>query len=155
MNRSHEYSYVKPFGEKVKDCCRSTIAFLFSNVGVCGLMLGYTITGALIFKEIEGKKSPLDTLCAENIRNETIEQLWNITMAHNVLDQTKWKEAVNTTVQQYQGKIVDLVMRGWLGNDTTVQDKWTLAGGFLYSLTVITTIGNVVITAHGNVSLPQ
>lgn len=41
---------VRPLGERIKNCCRLTIAFIFSNVGVCGLFVGYTIMGSFLFQ---------------------------------------------------------------------------------------------------------
>ena len=43
----------KPLEAKIKHCCRVTIAFIFSNVGVCVLFVGYTILGSFIFQVSE------------------------------------------------------------------------------------------------------
>ncbi|KAK8728107.1 hypothetical protein OTU49_009396 [Cherax quadricarinatus] len=140
-HQSHapHYHYVKPFGEKLKDCCRSTIAFIFSNVGVCGLMVGYTIMGAFLFSAIESQNDVVIT--ADVIRNQTIEQLWNITVMYNVLDKPNWRANVSHIMLTYQRAIIKLVDEGWDGGNTTLPNKWSIEGGFLYSLTVITTIG--------------
>ncbi|XP_071531996.1 two pore potassium channel protein sup-9-like [Panulirus ornatus] len=146
QSHAHQYHYVKPFGEKVKDCCRSTIAFIFSNVGVCGLMVGYTTMGAYLFSTIESQDDMVIT--ADLLRSKTIEELWNITVAYNVLDKPNWTANVTSVVSQYQKAIINLVGEGWDGGNTTLHNKWTIDGGFLYSLTVITTIGYGHISPH-------
>ena len=40
----------KPLEARIKHCCRVSIAFIFSNVGVCGLFVGYTIMGSFLFQ---------------------------------------------------------------------------------------------------------
>ncbi|XP_037786407.1 TWiK family of potassium channels protein 7-like [Penaeus monodon] len=134
--------YIKPFGEKVKDCCRSTIAFIFSNVGVCGLMVGYTIMGAFVFQYIEAPHETTTMRSVDRIRNQTIQQLWNITVEYNVLYKNNWTDSVQLVVNHYQKEIIAAVGDGWDGADTSNgPSQWSIEGGFLYSLTVITTIG--------------
>lgn len=44
---------------------------------------------------------------------------------------------------KYQEEIVYAVKRGWPGSfDTAIVNTWTITTALLYSLTVITTIGN-------------
>lgn len=71
----------KLLGEKIADWIRAFLAFLFSNVGIVCLVVGYTIAGAFIFETIEGTYSrkvgngydvPLS-------RNETAILLWDLT----------------------------------------------------------------------------
>lgn len=49
-----------------------------------------------------------------------------------------WKEKVRNILEDYQTTIVSSIKNGYNGMKET---KWTFAGAFLYSLTVITTIG--------------
>jgi hypothetical protein len=39
--------------DQIKDLVREFIAFMFSNVGIIGLVVGYTICGAFMFMYIE------------------------------------------------------------------------------------------------------
>ncbi|XP_076028793.1 two pore potassium channel protein sup-9-like [Oratosquilla oratoria] len=140
--RSHStHTYVKPPFERIKDCCRFTIAFTFSNVGVCGLFVGYTIMGAFIFQAIEGPQENTTFAYVDKIRNETIQKLWNITVEYNVLYKTNWTSNVNQVVESYQREIISVIGEGWDGPDGKNGNQWSIEGGFLYSLTVITTIG--------------
>jgi hypothetical protein len=44
------------FGERIKDFLRWLAAFLFTQVGVCALVVGYTIVGAFVFSSIEEER---------------------------------------------------------------------------------------------------
>jgi len=68
----------KPWGERVIDWTRALIAFLFSNVGIVCLVVGYTIAGAFLFKHIEGETS-LDVADVITMRNLTAATLWELT----------------------------------------------------------------------------
>jgi len=46
--------------DKIKDFIREFIAFMFSNVGIIGLVVGYTICGAFMFQAIEGNEASDD-----------------------------------------------------------------------------------------------
>lgn len=48
---------------------------------------------------------------------------------------------MNNILINYQKKLVNAVEKGWDGSDSSDIRKWTFASAFLYSLTVITTIG--------------
>ena len=132
----------KPPIARLKDCCRTTIAFVFSNVGVCVLMVGYNIMGAFLFKSIEGPSEEMKQYFVGERRNATVERLWNHTMAFNNLYPNNWTLNVAREVCEYKKFIVEVVGEGYDGTDGPEKNiMWSFEGGFLYSLTVITTIG--------------
>lgn len=49
-----------------------------------------------------------------------------------------WKDKVKVILKNYQIHVVSAIRDGY---DGVEENKWTFAGAFLYSLTVITTIG--------------
>lgn len=49
-----------------------------------------------------------------------------------------WKAKVRDILENYQRMVVNATRNGY---DGVEENKWTFAGAFLYSLTVITTIG--------------
>lgn len=49
-----------------------------------------------------------------------------------------WKAKVRDILENYQKRVVSAAKSGYNGME---ENKWTFAGAFLYSLTVITTIG--------------
>uniref|UniRef100_A0A1A9WWK4 Potassium channel domain-containing protein n=1 Tax=Glossina brevipalpis TaxID=37001 RepID=A0A1A9WWK4_9MUSC len=139
----------KPPFERFKDHCRLLTAFLFSNVGIILLVIFYTIGGAFIFQAIEifeyerlritkPQKYPFEG----NYTNNCLERLWKIT-AENIsfYDRFSFKRRVNEVLLDYQRTIVHKQL---IGQD--VDKQWSFSGAFLYSLTVITTIG------YGNIS---
>ncbi|XP_048505236.1 TWiK family of potassium channels protein 18 isoform X2 [Athalia rosae] len=134
----------KPWAERLADWTRSFIAFLFSNVGIVCLVVGYTIAGAFIFISIEANaaKSKFDPI---GTRDETAAQLWDLTFKENIFSEEQWKIEVERMLEKYQKLVVDAVNNdGYKGEIPKL--GWTFAGAFLYSLTVITTIG------YGNIS---
>ncbi len=64
---------------KVKNCMKVFFAQLFSHVGLCALVVGYTIMGAFIFGYLE-KDNELQTRTqVGNVRKEVLDELYNIT----------------------------------------------------------------------------
>jgi len=69
----------KPWGERIADWTRALIAFLFSNVGIVCLVVGYTIAGAFLFIHIEGRTSLNVTGKVNKLRTLTAATLWELT----------------------------------------------------------------------------
>ena len=130
----------KTSGEKFKDCCRGFIAFVFSNVGIIALFLGYAIIGAIVFNKIEGKSEREKKNDMKELRRITVQALWNITREFNVMFEGNWTKKVDDEILKFQNSIVEAVGEGYDGR-AEVASQWTFSGGFLYSLTVMTTIG--------------
>lgn len=142
--RSRQSRYEQPsFLKRCKECTRKLIAFLFSNVGIIGLVVGYTIAGAFIFQKIEGTSHRNITRGVLQNRNETARLIWNITHAMNIFEETAYKKTVGVEMESYQKAFVQAVRKGYHGDNSTEEEsyQWRFAGAFLYSLTVITTIG--------------
>ncbi|XP_044738473.1 TWiK family of potassium channels protein 18 [Chrysoperla carnea] len=145
VRRSMRRQYKKPLNEKLKDYFRNFIAFMFSNVGIVGLVVGYTIAGAFIFMAIEGESSKQRTYDVIKMRNATAARLWKLTDTTNTLNESFWKSVVKTEMEDYQEHIVNAIRLGYDGADEDSK-QWSFSGAFLYSLTVITTIG------YGNIA---
>lgn len=121
------------------DWTRALIAFLFSNVGIVCLVVGYTIAGAFLFTHIEGRNN-LDIVGdVIRLRNVTAATLWELTSKENVFSERIWKAKVKAILENYQKKMVTAIKNGYDGAEEN--KRWSFAGAFLYSLTVITTIG--------------
>ncbi|KAG5891318.1 hypothetical protein JTB14_036886 [Gonioctena quinquepunctata] len=134
--------YRKPWLKKCREFIRQFIAFLFSNVGIIGLVVGYTIAGSFIFMAIEGKHVPEMKREIRNNRSLYAETLWNITMQLNskVTDKELHLKTISEILLKYQNIIVNYTRKGYDGDDDDKSSPWSFAGAFLYSLTVITTI---------------
>ncbi|XP_034236079.1 TWiK family of potassium channels protein 18 [Thrips palmi] len=149
MERKRSSRRHKPLGEKIKDSLRHFVAFMFSNVGIIGLVVGYTIVGALLFQHIEGKNPKSvtkKTEDADRLRNATADRLWNVTCCFIIpLEEDVWIKEANKLIEEYQKDFVR-TMKGAGSDSGKSTDNWSFSGAFLYSLTVITTIG------YGNVT---
>ncbi|XP_031330968.1 TWiK family of potassium channels protein 7 isoform X2 [Photinus pyralis] len=143
--------YRKRWAEKCKDYIRNFLAFMFSNIGIIGLVVGYTVAGAFIFIHIEGDQEDILRRTISQQRNIKADTIWNITNFTNIFPENErlWRTSVMRELEEYQVAIIDAVKHGFDGCDTIgTNTLWSFPGAFLYSLTVITTIG------YGNV-VPQ
>ncbi|KAL1502468.1 hypothetical protein ABEB36_007604 [Hypothenemus hampei] len=137
--------YRRPWLKKCKEYIRNFIAFLFSNVGIIGLVIGYTIAGSFIFQYLESGEQI--EVHANALGNRTLyaRRLWNLTMDLNYnvqLLEKEYRAAVAEELITFQKIFVNLTRKGFDGSDDLCGKKsWSFAGAFLFSLTVITTIG--------------
>lgn len=134
----------KSWFQKCKDCLRQFIAFLFSNVGIICLVLGYTLAGAYMFKKIEGGENAENNFKA-NLSicyNETLEKLWTIASSTiPALNGTDFRDMTEIELKKFQTVITIGVKDSDYDGDTIYSERWSIYAAFLYCLTVITTIG--------------
>lgn len=150
-SRRPRSTYIPPkktLWERFKDGFRSVIAFVFSNVGICVLVLGYLILGAFMFESLESIPKGMSPVVER--RREAVLRLWNITERYNTLHKANWSDEVVSVVRAYQEEVILAVEKGFDGQDNP-PTMWTFSGALLYSITVITTIGESpvgVVTPH-------
>ncbi|XP_066148876.1 potassium channel subfamily K member 18 [Euwallacea fornicatus] len=137
--------YRRPWLKKCKEYVRNFIAFMFSNVGIIGLVIGYTIAGSFIFQFLEkGEQIEVHNNAVKN-RELFSKKLWNLTMDLNYdlrLREKDYRAAIDVELVLFQKMFVNFTRKGFDGSDDIQGEKsWSFAGAFLFSLTVITTIG--------------
>ncbi|KAL6259509.1 TWiK family of potassium channels protein 18 [Pogonomyrmex barbatus] len=131
--------------ERVKDCCRKLVAFMCTQVGVGGLVVGYAIVGAFGFRMIETQIDPTAPVCKQdNIREEYANELWLSTASNqsvNVFNETAFHIVSNSILQRYQKNITNGVRQKLNCNGLAPDDRWTFPAALMFCLSVFTMIG--------------
>ena len=68
---------------RVKTCMKMFFAQLFSHVGLCALVIGYTVMGAAIFVYLERENELMTRNQVGHSRKATLDELYNITGKEN------------------------------------------------------------------------
>ncbi|CAG7709890.1 unnamed protein product [Allacma fusca] len=147
-----DFEYERRLWPRIKSACRVLIAFTFSHVGVCVLVVGYIICGAFIFQEIESQERDPKLEDVRKLRLETANRLLHLVLKLNTINQVEFFRLANAELKNYSMEIVTACNDGFEGephpnnetgngNETLSEGRWTFPSSFLYSLTVITTIG--------------
>ncbi|KAF7637380.1 hypothetical protein Mgra_00003125 [Meloidogyne graminicola] len=140
--RHHRRSKV----QHIINLLKHIIAFLFSHVGLCALVIGYALLGAVVFRAVEGPHERKIQNIVTTSRNKAVQIAWDTTFKVNKLDKRKWEDTVYSETKKFQRLCMWSIRRGYDGKEFGLAAQWTFTGSFLYSLTVITTIG------YGNTS---
>lgn len=122
-------------------CLRYTrlfIQFLFSYIGLTAMLIAYLLMGAVVFQAIEKQKE-------ERFRGEAKDAM--VTFFEGLFDkagkmnETVWTNEALKTI----GGIRKNISKGYMYDDwyevIEPKDKWTFFGSVLFSLTVLSTIG--------------
>ncbi|KAI1708838.1 ion channel domain-containing protein [Ditylenchus destructor] len=136
-HRRHRRSKVT----RVVNLVKRIIAFFFSHVGLCALVIGYALLGAVVFRAVEGPHETFIQSEVTRARQVAVDVAWNATFSVNKLDKQQWEHTVFAQTKLFQRKCMWAIRRGYDGKEYGVSAQWTFTGAFLYSLTVITTIG--------------
>ncbi|XP_014780101.1 TWiK family of potassium channels protein 18 [Octopus bimaculoides] len=140
---------------RVVNCCKTFITFFFSNIGLCSLVIGYSILGGFIFQKLEAPNEENERGTVTLHRQRHVIRLWNLTEELNILHEENWSRIADEVLLDFQQEVfVAIKKQGWDGKDGTAELQWSFAGALLYSVTVITTIGYGHIapkTAYGRI----
>lgn len=130
--------------ERLKECCRKLVAFMCTQVGVGGLVVGYAVVGAFCFIQIEGQAVDAQQHTAELLRHNCSAGVWNATSTFNVLSQKNWTRQVNEVLKHFEQSLALIVKRGYDGK--TAEETWSFSAALMFSLSIFTMngYGNVV-----------
>jgi len=150
-------------------CFRVFLAFVFSTVGLTFLLVGYSILGGLVFMKLEADhenrtadqmeklyhrelqlQDELDKLRVdpemEKLRHEHLMEIWNMTLELNVLYPDVWITEAEQILRNYTTIVYKYTKKmGWDGGGNDEDSQWSFAGSLLYAITVITTIGMLLL----------
>lgn len=130
--------------ERIKDCCRKLVAFMCTQVGVGGLVVGYAIIGAFGFTSIESQAQIPSAVCArDSIRRQYADELWLSTASNqtvNVFDKATFFAVSNQILRRYQDNFT-----GNYGKENCTglkpSDLWSFPAAMMFCLSVFTMIG--------------
>ncbi|KAK6190825.1 hypothetical protein SNE40_002604 [Patella caerulea] len=127
---------------KCGKCCRKLTTFMFSHIGLCSLVVAYSVLGGYAFMLLESPHEVIERNNVELIRKEQVERLWNVTKELNVFYEKNWTIIADEVFKFFQDEVfLATKEKGWDGKDGDKELQWSFAGALLYSVTVITTIG--------------
>ncbi|CAI5446558.1 unnamed protein product [Caenorhabditis angaria] len=137
MSRRHRRSKVT----RVVNLVKKIIAFFFSHIGLCALVVGYALLGAVIFKAVEQPHEIDIQRKVFDARTRAVNKIWDTTFDINRLNSSHWNRTVMEQVEIFKKVLMHSIRRGFDGKQLNENSQWTFTGAFLYSLTIITTIG--------------
>ncbi|CAH1797995.1 unnamed protein product, partial [Owenia fusiformis] len=130
----------------VGQTCKKVLKFLFSHIGLCGMVVAYSIAGGFIFEHLEKHNEWTECVKARDQynpkENETLIRLMEI--LSSTLAVSKTEEEFNKTLRTFRQNVLEI---GYDGKDCDTMGEtggpsfqWSYAGALLFSVTVITTI---------------
>ncbi|GFT11950.1 uncharacterized protein NPIL_377171 [Nephila pilipes] len=136
----------RPKSSKCRSYCRVFCAHLFSHIGLSALVIGYIIAGAFIFEYLEAPNEISERSTVQQSREKCLEDIWDVTFDMNILYKKNWTYLIEMRLKQFENELVLAVKNdGYDGKE--VEDRqlqWSFSRSLLYSITVITTIGENV-----------
>ena len=90
-------------------CCLTISAFLFSHIGLCTLVFGYSILGAFSFRALEAENELKYRQIMINVREDVVERLWKLTENSSVLVQTNWTNSAMNELINFELSLIQAV----------------------------------------------
>ncbi len=139
----------------IANCCKKFLKFLFSHIGLGGMVIGYCVAGGFIFAHLEQTNEKQECVKAMDkynpMANNTVNKLWEV--AKTFCDDKDDDENVENAIKEIT-KLVDrfrddVLELGYDGVNCTAMGEegsgvgyqWSFPGALLFSVTVVTTIG--------------
>lgn len=84
---------------KCQRYCRLVATFLFSHIGLCALVVGYSIIGAFTFEALEAGYERTKRQIMLKERENVVSGLWSLTSQSSVLLEENWTLLAIETLQ--------------------------------------------------------
>ena len=130
-------------------CCKMFWKFMFSHIGLCAMVVLYCVAGGFIFEHLE-KANELE-ICYESrkeylpMQDRTLENLKKVILENN-LDTDAMMIQMKSILQTFRNNSLAIGYDGrdcdGYGNPNGPVYEWSWPGALMFSVTVITTIGN-------------
>jgi hypothetical protein len=170
--RDNDYQNHRPQREldeleasKTRHCCKKTAKFLFSHIGLVGLVVVYSIAGGFLFELLEQHQDQVNCREAQGQISAQMTQLkqqivsyvlYNTTASSSADTSTYLYEKDNTTVAyttignmlyNFRNFVINTgAQYRYYGDNCSMINKWTYPNSLLFAITIITTIG------YGNIT---
>lgn len=125
--------------EKVKDCCRKLVAFMCTQVGVGGLVVGYAIIGAFGFMSIEQMGESTQNELVAKLHQDCASELWKLTVDANIFNESVWRISADHILKEFQNSVVRAIKKGYDGR--TPLEIWSFPAALMFCLSIFTMIG--------------
>ena len=138
------------FREKRKKAltyCKKFVAFLFSHIGLCSLMVAYAILGGTIFKASEGPFEIQTKVRVNNEREKTKNQILELAteMLLNKKSRNDTGNEIDKLLHSFQTEVyIATDLHGFNNggqDELETEEQWSFASSLLFAITVMTTIG--------------
>ncbi|OWF47520.1 TWiK family of potassium channels protein 18-like [Mizuhopecten yessoensis] len=131
-------------------CCKNAMKFLFSHVGLCGMVVLYCVAGGFIFEHLE--KNNEQQICYDSkeeyepMENKTLTNMLNvITENDGNPDKSVMTIQLRVLLETFRDNSIAIGYDGSVCADYGKADgptyKWSWPGALFFSVTVISTIG--------------
>jgi len=159
QRRQHELDELET--SKTRQCFKKTTKFLFSHIGLVGLVVIYAVAGAFLFQLLEIREEKY--LCLEiqgdqnteitKLKQEIVNYIQNnatptTTYSSSQKDNTTVAfEKIGQMLLDYRTYIIGVSSKQQTyGDNCSIVNKWTYPNSLLFAITIITTIG------YGNIT---
>lgn len=99
-----------------KSTIRTITSLIVSFVSLMTMVIVYCCIGGLLFHSLEGPSEVIRSFNINQLRNNTVLKLWNITDQFNVLYKENWTSLVSNEMVIFQREIVKAVKDGFDDN---------------------------------------
>ncbi|CAF1147059.1 unnamed protein product [Didymodactylos carnosus] len=155
-NKNAKYSHTN---SKARSCLKKTAKFLFSHLGLVGLVAVYSVAGGFLFELLEQHQEMKNCQQAQGDQQTYVNQLKQTLVSYIQFNTTSTgtdltKDNMTTAYQKIGLMLIDFRTNvlnitstyRYEGDDCSEVNKWTFPGALLFAITIITTIG------YGNIT---
>ncbi|CAF1083701.1 unnamed protein product [Adineta ricciae] len=160
INNGQQHELDELEASKTRQCLKKTTKFLFSHIGLVGLVVVYAVAGGFLFQLLEERQEKYNCLEAygeQVVKITKLKQQIVSYIQHNTTattGSTSGKDnatvalvKISTMLYTYRDFVISTTTKyRYYGDDCLSTNKWTYANSLLFAITIITTIG------YGNIT---